>query len=143
MDELSFFFLFKNSIVSVTSDSRTMSARSILVWASSKSHFSHWCSVSTISRHNKVANFFSRNSLNSSSSNYPPNTNSLLGKVPACIIAILNKSCFVISNISSRVKSSVGLSFLPSLLHYIGFPSFPKGLNYYKLSFMQSNNILL
>ena len=116
---------------------------SILVYASSKSHFNQFGSVSTISRQRRTASFFSLISAKSSSSKRWLKTNSRLGKVPDCVMAIRNKSCFVISNISSSVKSSVGFSFLPWLLHWVGAPSFPWGLNYYKLSFMQSNKTLL
>ena len=116
---------------------------SILVCASSKSHLSHYGSFSTISLHKRVASFFSRISANKSSSKWPLKTNSRLGRVPACIIAILKRSCLVISNISSNVKSSVGFNFRLSLLQAIGAPSLPCGLNYYRLSLIQSKRTLL
>lgn len=90
-----------------------------------------------------MANFFSLISPNKSSSNYPLKTNSRRGRVPACMMAILNRSCFVISNISSKEKSSVAFSFRFWVLQDFGSPSLPFGRNYYKLSFMQSNIILL
>ena len=85
---LVYYFLFRNSIVSVTRASSTMSPMSILVYASSKSHFSHCGSVYIISLQRRPASFFSLISANSSSSNLPPKTNSLRGNVPDCVIAI-------------------------------------------------------